>query len=267
MQQIQFVWPEGQSGALTTSWDDGTCHDRRLVATLRQHGLKGTWNLNSVRFDRDPVETAVQRDEAAALYAGHEIACHAYTHPHLHQIPEEAVLAELVADRRALEAVAGYPVRGMSLPYGAYDGHVLRILRTCGMLHSRTVRSHGGFALPEDFIEWHPTCHHKADLPVLWQKFRDNRDVQKLFFLWGHSYEFDRDGNWEIIENFARVAGAEPGIWHATNMEVVLYVHAWRNLWCALDMSSVRNPSGVTVWFRRDGEVHACAPGQVLRLA
>ena len=266
MKQLQFAWPNGAVGAVTTSWDDGTCHDRRLVAILNAGGLKGTWNLNARRMLSEPTEKVVQFDEAAKLFAGHEIACHSYSHPWLTQQPDEAVLAEMIADRRILEAAAGYPVRGMSLPFGAYDSRVLRLLRACGIVHNRTTRAHQGFAVPEDFVEWHPTCHHKADLPALWQRFRDARDAAKLFYLWGHSYEFDRDQNWGVLEAFSQTAGAAKDVWHATNMDIYLYVSAWRGLWCALEFGAVRNPSAVTVWFRCGGKLVSCAPGTVLTL-
>jgi peptidoglycan/xylan/chitin deacetylase (PgdA/CDA1 family) len=266
MNPVSFSWPEGKSGALTTSWDDGTCHDRRLVDILNRNGLKATWNLNARRMLAEPAETVVQADEARSLYAGHEIACHAYSHPHLEEIPEEAVKAEMIADRRHLEAIAGYPVRGMALPYGSYDARVVRLLRECGILHSRTTAAHDRFGLPGDFLEWHPTCHHRADLAGLWTKFVENRSPTKLFYLWGHSYEFPRDDNWETIEEFAATAGAAADIWKATNMEVALYVAAWRQLWCSLDLTSVYNPSATTVWFHANGKLRSCAAGETLPL-
>jgi hypothetical protein len=187
-------------------------------------------------------------------------------HPFLDRIPEEAALAEMIADRIGLEELAGYPVKGMSLPYGAYDARVLRVLRAAGMVHSRTVRAVPGFGLPADFLEWHPTCHHKADLAALWKTFQDSRNPQKLLYVWGHSYEFDGDGNWDHIEAFAQLAGPEPSMWHATNMEIYAYVTAWRGLWCSLAMTSVTNPAAVTVWFRVGKELRSCAPGETITL-
>ena len=266
MNPIFFAWPEGKSGALTTSWDDGSCHDRRLVSILNKNGLKGTFNLNSRRMLTEPAEKVVQADEAATLYAGHEIACHAFSHPHLEELPDETVKAEIIADRQNLEAIAGRPVRGMALPYGSYDARVLALLRGCGILHSRTTAAHHGFNLPGDFVEWHPTSHHRGDLPDLWKKFKEYRKASKLFYLWGHSFEFPRDDNWNVIEDFSAVAGADGDVWKATNMEVVLYVTAWKNLWCSLDLASVYNPSATTVWFRVNGELRSCAAGETLSL-
>ena len=41
-----------------------------------------------------------------------------------------------------------------------------------------------------------------------------------LFYLWGHSYEFDDDDNWDTIEKFLQKAGCRDDVWYATNIEV-----------------------------------------------
>ncbi len=268
MRHITFSWPEGKTGALTTSWDDGTIHDRRLVGIFNAHGIKGTWNLNARKFAHDTPQSIkdgnIGADEVVPLFAGHEVACHSFSHPSLERIPEAAVISELIADRAGLERLVQHPVLGMALPYGTYDARVNRRLAECGILYSRTVRSHQGFALPADFIEWHPTCHHNNDLKKLWDTFMGDRRTDKLFYLWGHSYEFDRDKNWNVIEEFAALAGAEKRVWQATNMDVYEYVTAWRGLSCSINLDSFWNRSGTTLWFRIDGELVSLAPGQTL---
>ena len=271
MHEIRFVWPEAKAGALTTSWDDGTSADRRLVALCNQHGIKGTWNLNSGKFGLLAAQTGwkdyVAAAEVATLYAGHEVACHSVTHPNLERLPEAAVAAEILADRRALEALVGYPVKGMSLPFGSFDRRVLQVLRSCGIVYVRPVIHTPDFCVPGDFMQWSATCHHKANLAELWEQFRRANSPDKLFYLWGHSYEFDNDRNWDHIERFAALAGAASDIWFATNMQVYEYVAAWRALHCALDLTSFKNASGVTLWIRVNGNVHQLAPGAVLNVA
>ncbi len=267
---LTFSWPEGKAGALTTSWDDGTIHDRRLVSILNAHGLKGSFHLNAAKFGQAASSTwygYVTPEEVPGLYAGHEISAHSFTHPHLTRIPAGAVRGEMVRDRLRLEELAGYPVVGMSLPFGAYDARVNELLRECGMEYSRTTKSHGAFHPPADFLEWHPTCHHKADLPALWTEFLANKAADKLFYLWGHSYEFDRDNNWEILEKFAAVAGQEATVWQATNQEICEYLRAWRELLVSLDSRRYRNRSGLTIWARQGQELKSIPPGGSLSLA
>ena len=48
----------------------------------------------------------------------------------------------------------------------------------------------------------------------------------RLFYVWGHSYEFDKDNNWEIIENFAEYVGKREDVWYVTNIEIYDYVNS-----------------------------------------
>jgi hypothetical protein len=270
MVTIQFAWPEGKAGAFTASYDDGVKEDRRLVQIFNQYGLRGTWNLNANRVAAEArPDGHIAWPELPTLYAGHEVAAHGLTHPWLDRIPEERILMEMVEDRRRLEAGVRYPVKGMSLPYGSYDGRVLAALQRAGIVHCRTTKATQAFGLPQNFLEWHPTCHHKAELARLWEAFSALQDSHKLFYLWGHSYEFDRNQNWKIIEDFGALvrAALDAGwLWSATNMEIYEYVTAWRQLWCSLDGTSFHNGCGVAVWLRAKSELVRIGPGETKAL-
>ncbi len=260
-----FLWPDGLAGALTTSWDDGAPEDRRLVAILNEHSVRGTFNLNSARLARaGKGNDDIREDEVRSLYANHEVATHGHAHPYYTKLSDEEIAEDITADRRELERVTGAPVTGHALPFGAYDARVLAALRKCGICYSRTVNATKGFGLPDDFIEWHPTCHHKADLGGLWDRFLESAQPDKLFYLWGHSYEFPRDSNWHIIDDFAASAGAEGSVWRATNMEAFEYVAAWRGLVRSVDGRAFRNPSATDVWVSLEGEPRRVPAGECL---
>ena len=38
----------------------------------------------------------------------------------------------------------------------------------------------------------------------------------KLFYIWGHSYEFKNNDNWDVIENLAKKVAERDDIWNAT---------------------------------------------------
>jgi peptidoglycan/xylan/chitin deacetylase (PgdA/CDA1 family) len=205
-------WPGGKTKCLTFSYDDGRTDDRRLVGIMSAYGIRGTFHLNSGFFERDEYLSA---DEVAALFKGHEISAHTRSHPHLEQKQDTTVLRELIDDREALEKLAGYPVRGMSYPYGAYDERVISLCAAAGMEYARTTKPTNSFDLPERFLEWHPTGHHNHDIFALADRFLGIRSTwpHSLFFLWGHSYEFERDGNWDHIERFCeRMGGREDNV-------------------------------------------------------
>ena len=40
-----------------------------------------------------------------------------------------------------------------------------------------------------------------------------------LLYIWGHSYEFDVDNNWEYIEQCLQLISGQNDIWYCTNGE------------------------------------------------
>ena len=90
------------------------------------------------------------------------------------------------------------------------------------------------------------------------------QDRPKLFYLWGHSYEFNDKDNWEIIEDFAKRIGNREDVWYATNIEVYEYVKAYDALVYSADCKRVKNPSALDVWISYYGvEVYVPAGKEV----
>ena len=86
----------------------------------------------------------------------------------------------------------------------------------------------------------------------------------RLLYIWGHSYEFDRDDTWARMEEFCKMAGNNEEVWYATNIEIKDYVTAMRSLIFSADKHTVYNPSAQTVWFAADKEVIKVEGGQTL---
>ncbi len=256
-------FPGGKTKALTMSYDDGRKADEKLVGIFNQYGIKGTFHLNSALFDR---EDYVDASEIKELYKGHEISCHSAHHPWLERIPKNAVLTELISDKEALEKLAGYPVRGMSYPYGTYDADVINIAKTVGLEYSRTTKSTMGFNIPEDFMQWHPTCHHRDAIQMIDKFLNYDRGGLNLFYVWGHSYEFNYNNNWELIEEFCRKMSGKDDVWYATNIEIYDYFNAMKNIRMAVDCSSAYNPSAVDVWLSIDSMPVKIPAGEVVKL-
>ncbi len=263
-------WPGGHLKCLTLSYDDGVTEDRELVSIMNRHGIRGTFHLNSGLIGS---ERRVTKSEVAALYAGHEISTHMAMHPFPTRLTREEILAETLEDRRHLESLAGYPVRGMSYPYGDYDVRVIDLLRACGIEYSRTVQATGQFRLPADWMQWHPTCHHQECL-TLADRFLElpEKPYQQglyCFYVWGHSYEFPRDNNWNLIETFCDKMGHRDNIWYATNIEIVDYIRAVREVRSSADGTLLYNPSAQSVWLTilSDGHSSELKAGETLRLS
>jgi len=261
--ELRFAFPGGKIKTLTFSYDDGVVHDKRLIEIFNKHGIKGTFHLNSACTGTNKIP----HSEYGTVYAGHEISCHGKEHPLLEQIPQMSLVEDMLEDRRNLESIAGYPVYGMSYPFGTYDSNVIRTLRSLGIVYARTTKSTGRFLLPDDFLEWHPTCHHKDNIEELGKRFLNWNWGLGLMYVWGHSYEFDNDSNWHIIENFCAQMAGNDMIWYATNIEIYEYIMAMRRLIVSADGSIVRNPSAVSVWVSAAGKVTEIPSGATVRLS
>jgi len=230
MNSVQKLFPGRLKKAFTLSYDDGICQDKKLISIFNKYGLKATFNLNSglqdEKFDWTGVNGLeikhINRKEIVDLYKGHEVAVHSLTHPFLQDLSEEQMFYELNEDKKNLEALFGYPVRGMAYPYGTYNEAVKAVATKVGIKYSRTVQQHCTFEFPEDYLEWHTTCHHSFDgLMELADKFVNSQSNSlQLFYVWGHSYEFDEQSNWDMMERFCSYMSNIDDIWYATNIQI-----------------------------------------------
>lgn len=269
LMNIYSCFPGGKHKALTMSYDDGREEDRRLVALFNKHGIKGTFNLNyGIDWDSRTDELRVPITEYKELYKGHEMASHTYTHPTIERCPLEQVVEQILEDRKGLEAIAGYPVRGLAYPNGSYSEEIEKLLPALGIRYARIVGSSDNFAMPRNFMEWKATCHHNHNLLELGKQFIESFKTQYLYlmYVWGHSYEFTSKNNWELMEEFCQLVGGRDDIWYATNIEIVDYVEVRNRLQFSADCSFVYNPSVASAWLNVDGKIVEIPGGQNVKL-
>ena len=276
-------YPDGKRKALTLSYDDGCNQDKPLIELLDRYGIRCTFNLFSDIFDRKDRWTP---EEALQVYGNgpHEVAIHLAHHTAPGKVPLTFTAREIGEDRKRLEALFGRVIPGMAYPDtgiirmtdGRTVGEVETCLSTMGILYARTTRDQterDRFRLPQDFLAWDPTCRHaNPDLMTYAQQFLDwdigGRYISDqdplLFYLWGHSREFDASGNWDLMEGFCRLMGNRDDIWYATNLEIYRYVTAYRRLEFSFDDTFVYNPSAIPVWFRKNETLFLVPAGETV---
>lgn len=263
--KLYLCFPEGKAKALTMSYDDGKWADERLVELFNRHGIRGTCNLNYGLMERPE---RIDKDRIRQLYEGHEVATHTMTHPTIARCPLTETAKEVLEDRIGLESLVGYPVRGHAYPNGSYNEEVKTLLGSLGIAYGRTAMwESGSMELPTDPMEWNGTCHHNYHLMDYARTFAEFQKKQylKCLYVWGHSYEFDRDDNWGLMEEFCAYMGGREDIWYATNIEIIDYMEAGRRLQYGAAGDFVYNPSARTVWISVDDVPLAVAGGQTVR--
>ena len=267
---IQYnVYKDGKKCIVTFSYDDGTHYDRRLVEIFNKYGIKGTFHLNSgfMKFDKN----RIQPEEVKELYAGHEVSCHTMFHPTIAEANSASCVLDVIEDRRNLERLCGYAVRGMSYPNGSYSDDVIKLMRACGIVYSRTTVP-GNFKMPEDFMLWNPTCHHKQAMEKA-KEFMNNIVEtgwrRGLLYIWGHSYELagdEENNSFEYMEKLCEYIGGDDRIWYATNIEIYDYVMAQRSLIITVDENIITNPTTIDVWIDKDGKIIKIPAGETVVL-
>ena len=87
-----------------------------------------------------------------------------------------------------------------------------------------------------------------------------------LLYVWGHSYEFNDNQNWDLIESFCRRIGGREDTWYATNIEILDYLEAQKALRFSSGLDRVYNPSAIPVWIDKDGEAVRVDPNETKAL-
>lgn len=277
-------FPGGKAKAVTFSYDDGCRQDIRMSQIITQHGFKCTFNINSRRFGQTEKGWNMTADEIRKYFieAGHEIAVHGAYHQAPGLMRPIAGIQDVLTCRKELEQEFGFIIRGMAYPdsgirhfenQASYED-IRHYLKDLDIVYSRTLGGDNNrFELPCDWYAWMPTAHHdnpllfdyidefvKMDLPAMYEANR----TPKLFYLWGHSFEFDNNNNWERLDQICEKLGNKDDIWYATNMEIYNYVQAYNSLIFSVDASMIHNPTLIDVWVLIDDDLICIKSGDTV---
>ena len=277
-------FPGGKPKAFTMSYDDGVRQDIRLAEICCKYGVKCTFNLNSGLIHPEPGHRRLCADEIREhlLGAGHEIAVHGFNH----QAPGAArpidTMQEVLKDRLGLEKEFGGIIRGMAYPDsgitkihpGTSYETIRQILKDLGIVYSRSLAGDNDrFLLPEDWYNLIPTAHHNNPqvlefaekfVAFNYEKLYSANRHPRLFYLWGHSYEFDNNDNWDRIEAILDILAGKDDTWYPTNIQLWEYVHAYESLVYSADGTRVYNPTLLEVWFNIDGKDYSVKSGETI---
>ena len=265
--------------AVTFSYDDGVRQDKRLIALFQKFGLKGTFNINSGLFSstyEGEEKGRMTKEEALDLYTNSnmEVAVHGYRHLSLASVATHLAIDDILSDKKALEEMFGCVINGMAYANGSYNEEILDLLKKMGIEWARITGQSETFDLPSDWLKWQGTCHHNNPrLIELAKEFVEAKEhwyywgrKLQIFYLWGHSYEFDNNNNWEVIEEFAECIGGREDIWYATNGEIFEYLKAAECLQFSADGRFVKNPTATDVYIDYLGKKCLVSSGKTVKI-
>lgn len=226
----------GKKKAITFSYDDGVTQDKRLIELFNKYGFKCTFNLNSallgkpgelIREGKHVWHNKIDPKDVRTVYAGHEVATHSLTHPDLMKLSDDEIIAEVEDDRIRLSELVGYEVVGHAYPFGTCDRRVADVLENrTGVKYARTVKSTHNFDIQTDLCLFNPTVYHHQEMDEMFRLGEEflklDPDEPKLFYIWGHAYEFDIHDNWQRFEEFLQMMSDKDDIFYGTNAECLL---------------------------------------------
>lgn len=275
-------FPGGKTKAVTLSYDDGQSEDMRFSDKITSYGLKATFNLNSEGIRESYLTTEQVREYI--LDRGHEVAVHGANHRASGSQRSIEGIRDVLECRLEWEKKLGIIIRGMAYPdtgityfeNGASYDNIKRYLTDLDIAYARSLRGDNKeFHLPTDWHNWIPTTRHaNPELSEYIDAFMDDeknkitnsRGGPRLFYLWGHSNEFEYDSGWELLDEICEKLAGKENIWYATNMEIYEYVNAYNSLIFSADGTIIHNPTFFEIWFVIDGEMHSILPGKTLYL-
>ncbi len=278
--RIEMLFPEGKSKAIILSFDDGTISDRRLVQLMNEYVLKGTFHLNSNKLDTKGYLT---KEEIKSLFLGHEVSVHSANHPGLSGMSKIDIINEVIEDRKELEKLTGNTIRGMAYPFGSYDNLVVETISDLGIEYARTVADTYNFSIPKNFLMWHPSIHQfgkaffkpndeandKKELNSFYSLVYDflKADSIALLDVWGHSWENNGDGNrWVEMEKFFKLISRNNDIFYTTQIYLVDYINACKNLKFSVNKTMIENHSAIDVYIKLESKSYKIPAGSTINI-
>ena len=281
MWSVFMRYPGGKAKAVTFSYDDGIPQDKRLAEVFDKYSLKATFNFNCAKNRK----FNFSNEEIAELFLmkGHEIAVHGANHRANGNLRAIEGIRDVLDCRLELEERCNAIIRGMAYPdtgitlmgnLGNY-AEIKKYLIELDIAYARTLGGdNDSFLLPQDFHAWMPTAHHdNPEIMVYIDKFLNldisekayhARRVPRLLYIWGHSYEFDQNNNWDHIEMICKKMAHNNQIWYATNIEIYDYVQAYKSLRYSADGHKIYNPTLLTIWIDAGSKLYSIQPGETI---
>lgn len=216
---------------VTTSWDDGHPCDLRLAELLARFAIPATFYIPAAGQRRCLPPAAVR-----TLGQAFELGAHTLRHLPLDNLPDAEAAGEMAGSREYLEQLLGRRCRLFAPPKGRFRRRHLRMAECAGFRGFRTTelmslalpRRRGGLAVMPTTLQLYPHgplayCRNavrrlrpanlwlyarqacRRDLAGAWESLLDYA-VERggVLHLWGHSWEIDEWGLWDLLDEMLR---------------------------------------------------------------
>jgi len=237
--------PERRTGEryVTISVDDGHPTDLRTVDLLAKYSLQATFYIPGANHERPVMDAQQIRD----IDRQFEVGSHTLGHRCLTKLSPEKAWHEIVDGKKSSEDTVGHEVVSFCYPWGKFNRRVVRQVAEAGFLGGRTCRYFRN-SFPDNPFSWdistyantYPAyiqirhCFHEFNFTgayeylttfksrVSWleqliyalQDVSRNGGIAHLYF---HSWEIDKNGEWDILEAAFKAIAQQGSLTPVTN--------------------------------------------------
>lgn len=235
---------------VTTSWDDGYIKDVYLAELLDKYRLSGTFYIPI----NAPKKPAVDNNQIREIADRFEVGGHTINHVNLKSINIDQAKYEISTCKEILEDVVGTEMNMFCFPKGNFNKEIIRIVIDNGFKYARTTKSFR-FSLPNNSQLMHTSIQaypHSAVSHVMSSlkrkdfkaikfiiRFKADSDWKNLakrmfdyvvsnggvWHLWGHSWEIEKLGLWEDLEEvFTHICNVDK-VQYLSNFQAMKHCH------------------------------------------
>jgi peptidoglycan/xylan/chitin deacetylase (PgdA/CDA1 family) len=220
---------------VTTSWDDGQRTDIKLAKLLTKYNIKGTFYITKSYSD------SLEKHDVIKIDKEFEIGAHTLKHSILTKISTVQAREEIEGSKAFVEELLNHEITMFCYPGGFYNNQIKNMVKDAGFIGARTTNA-GDFHFPEDPFQWHITLHasngsprmtfkiwRRNRLPIKtlidWEirsKFLFDLALEKggIYHLWGHSWEIEKNKEWDKLERVLKYISNKNDVKYTTNSQI-----------------------------------------------
>lgn len=234
----------------TTSWDDGHILDLTLVDLLKKCGMQGTFYISK---QHELVRERLSEDKIRDLASTMEVGAHTMTHPDLTKISLDDAKREIFDSKIWIESVTQKPCDLFCYPRGRWNEQTKKIVQDAGFRGARTTelyrfQNDDPILMPVSLhiypFPFRPVANRRffepfsiarkalrGSIPLSayrnWLSFakalfdQAYETKQPFFHLFGHSWEIEKFGMWNHLEQFLTHVASKRDVEHVPNSSLV----------------------------------------------
>jgi len=216
-------------------WDDSPITDTTLVALLKKHDAKATFNIIPLE-ERIPIFMKKKQEGDSVLFSFYpkdqpKAGTVEYYHMSLEELPEvyrgfkvaghkrfplggsmeetAERMASLKEVKLMISQMFGQERIGYVYPGGNYTPEAMEDVEEAGYVYARTSKSKQSIVNLSSPFDLKPSCHWAS--PDFWTLYEKAKKEGGVFYFWGHSVEMGDDPKlWAWLESIFKRISEDP---------------------------------------------------------